>query len=58
MCMICAAVPVAAAVGARLNADQLSKSEEQRRPIAKITGIVIALLVATSIVFHTLIWRS
>lgn len=58
MCMICAAIPTTAAVGARLNADQLNKPEEQRRPIVKITGIVIALLVATSIVYHTLIWRS
>ena len=58
MCMICAAIPATAAVGARLNADQLNKPEEQRRPIAKITGIVITLLIATSIIYHTLIWRS
>jgi len=58
MCMICAAIPATAAVGARLNADQLNKPEEQRRPIAKVTGIVITLLIATSIIYHTLIWRS
>ena len=58
MCMICAAIPATAAVGARLNADQLNKPEERRRPIAKITGIVVALLVTTSIIYHTLIWRS
>ena len=58
MCMFCAAVPVTAAVGARLNAGQLNKSEEQHRPIAKITGIVITLLIVTSIIYHTLIWRS
>ena len=58
MCMICAAIPATAAVGARLNADQLNKPEGQRRPIAKITGIVITLLIATSIIYHTLIWRS
>ena len=57
MCMICAAIPATAAVGARLNANQLNKPEEQRKPIAKITGIVVALLVATSIIYHTLIWR-
>jgi hypothetical protein len=56
--MICAAIPVTAAVGARLNAEQLSKPAEQRRPIARITGIVVALLIATSIIYHTLIWRS
>ena len=58
MCMICAAIPATAAVGAKLNADQLSKPEEQRRPIAKITGAAIALLVAASIIYHTLIWNS
>jgi hypothetical protein len=58
MCVFCAAIPASAAVGAKLNADQLHKPEEQRKPIAKITGIVIALLVASSVVYHTLIWRS
>jgi hypothetical protein len=58
MCMICAAIPATAAVGAKLNADQLSKPEEERKPIGKITGVVIALLVATSVVYHTLIWRN
>lgn len=58
MCMICAAIPATAAVGAKLNADQLQKPEEQRKPIGKITGIVIALLVASSVVYHTLIWRN
>jgi hypothetical protein len=56
--MICAAIPATAALGAKLNADQLSKPEEVRKPIAKLTGIVIALLVTTSIVYHTLIWRN
>jgi hypothetical protein len=58
MCVICASIPAAAAVGAKLNADQLSKPEEKRRPISKITGIVIGLLVLTSIVYHTLRWQS
>ena len=58
MCMICAAIPAATAVGAKLNADQLHKPEEERKPVSKITGIVITLLVASSIVYHTLIWRS
>jgi len=56
--MFCAAVPVTAAVGAKLNAEQLHKPEEQRKPVSKITGIAIALLVASSIVYHTLTWRS
>jgi len=58
MCVICAAIPATAAVGAKLNADQLHKPEEQRKPVSKITGIVIALLVAASVVYHTLIWRN
>lgn len=58
MCMICAAIPATAAVGAKLNAAQLDKPLERRKPIAKITGIVIALLLAASIVYHTVIWRG
>lgn len=56
MCVICAAIPATAAVGAKLNADQLHKPEEQRKPIAKITGIIMALLIAASAVYHTLAW--
>jgi hypothetical protein len=58
MCIICAAIPATAAVGAKLNADQLHKPEEERKPVSKITGIVIAILVASSVAYHTLIWRS
>jgi hypothetical protein len=58
MCMICAAIPATAAVGAKLNADQLQKPQEQRKPVSKITGIAIALLVVASAVYHTIIWRS
>ena len=56
--MICAAIPATAAVGAKLNADQLHKSQKERKPVAKMTGIVIALLVAGSITYHTLTWQS
>ena len=58
MCMICASIPAAAAVGAKLNADQLRKPEDKRVPIPKITGFVIALLVTASVVYHTLRWQS
>lgn len=58
MCVICAAIPATAAVGAKLNADQLHKPEEQRKPIVKITGVVVALLLASSIIYHTFIWRN
>jgi hypothetical protein len=56
--MICAAIPATAAVGAKLNADQLSKAVEERKPISRLTGIAIALLVICSIIYHTFIWRS
>ena len=56
--MICAAIPATVAVGAKLNADQLRKPVEERRPVSKMTGIVIALLVAGSITYHTLTWQS
>jgi hypothetical protein len=56
--MICAAIPATAAVGAKLNADQLRKPAKERKPVSKITGIVIALLFASSVIYHTLILRS
>jgi len=58
MCIICAAIPATVAIGAKLNADQLHKPEEERKPISKITGIVIAILATASVIYHTLIWRS
>lgn len=58
MCIICAAIPATAAVGAKLNADQLHKAEEERKPIGKITGIAVMFLVVASVVYHTLIWRN
>jgi len=56
--MFCAAIPATAAVGAKLNADQLKQSPENRKPISKITGIVTAMLAVASITYHTSIWRS
>lgn len=58
MCAFCAAIPATAAVGAKLNADQLHKPEDQRKPISKITSIFIGLLVIASITYHTLTWQS
>lgn len=55
MCMICAAIPATAAVGARLNAKQLEKPIETRKPIAKITAGMIALLLAASFIYHTIL---
>jgi hypothetical protein len=58
MCVICASIPAVAAVGAKLNASQLAKPEEERRPISKMIGIAIALLVAASVTYHTLRWQG
>ncbi|MEO5888367.1 MAG: hypothetical protein ABIQ77_11970 [Anaerolineales bacterium] len=58
MCVFCAAIPATAAVGAKLNADQLGKPVEERKPVSKITGVVIGLLVLTSFIYHTLRWQS
>ncbi len=58
MCMICASIPAAAAVGAKLNSNQLGLSAEKRRPIGKITGLFIGLLVLASVVYHTLRWQG
>lgn len=58
MCMICAAIPAAAAVGAKLNADQLHKEESRRLPVPKITAFVIGFLMLASAVYHALRWES
>ena len=58
MCMICAAIPATAALGAKLSADQLHKPENTRKPISKMTGIVIALLLTGSVTYHTLTWQN
>ena len=58
MCMFCAAIPATLAVCAKLNADQLSKPERQRKPISKIMGIVVALLAIGSVIYHTLRWQN
>lgn len=58
MCIICAAIPATAAVGAKLNADQLHKEEAQRLPIPKITGLVIGFLMIASTIYHLLRWQS
>lgn len=57
MCILCASIPAAAAVGAKLNADQLHKPREERKPISKITGIVMAFLFAASLIYHSLRWN-
>jgi hypothetical protein len=55
--MFCAAIPVTAAVGAQLNAEQLHEPQESRKPVSKITGVVIVLLLTAHVIYHTLIWQ-
>lgn len=56
MCMFCAAIPAAGAIGAKLNADQKKKLQsgeiKTEKPLAPITGGVIVLLVIGSVVYH------
>ena len=58
MCVFCAAIPVTAAVGAKLNADQLRKEEVHRRPIPKVTALLIGFLIIASAIYHTLRWQG
>ena len=58
MCIICASIPAVAAVGAKLNADQIRQPEEKRKPISRMTAIVIGMLVTASVIYHTLRWPT
>lgn len=57
MCVFCASIPMAAAVGAKLEADQKRANSvtelKSEKPITKITAGVIVLLLAGSVVYHT-----
>jgi hypothetical protein len=55
--MFCAAIPAAAAVGAKINADQNRKPGAQPLPVGKITGFTILLLMVCSAVYHSLAYR-
>ncbi len=61
MCMFCASIPAAVAVGAKLNADQktaLAQGKvEKPRPIAAMTTGVVVLLVIGSAAYHTLSYQ-
>ena len=56
--MICAAIPATAAIGAKLNADQIHKEELHRLPVPKVTAIVIGFLMVASVMYHTLRWEN
>lgn len=58
MCIICASLPLVAAGGAKLNAGQLDTPREERKPIGRITGIFMSLLLIASIVYHSLRWQD
>ena len=57
MCIFCAAIPAVAAAGARMNAGQNRKPEVSKLPVGRITGLVILLLLAGSVTYHTLTFR-
>ena len=63
MCMFCAAIPVATAVGAVLNGKQIEAGKQaeytcvekpKAKPIAKITVGTVVFLLIGSITYHTL----
>lgn len=58
MCVICAAIPATAAIGAKLNADQIHKEGSRRLPVSKITAGVIGFLVIASAMYHILRWEN
>jgi hypothetical protein len=58
MCVICAAIPATAAIGAKLNANQIHKEESRRLPVPKMTAIVIGLLMVASAIYHTVRWEN
>ena len=73
MCMLCAAIPATAALGAKLNADQIHRLRQdidslnpaaqrnevrtRRLPVPKLTALAVALLLIGSITYHTLTYR-
>jgi hypothetical protein len=57
MCIFCAAIPAVAAAGAKINADQNRKKGASKLPVGKITSLVILVLLAGSVTYHTLTFR-
>jgi hypothetical protein len=61
MCMFCAAIPVTAAVGAKLNAKQqaeireaqASGEEAKTKPVKMLSAGLILLLAAGSVFYHS-----
>ena len=58
MCMFCAAIPLAAATGAKLNAHQRRRPPGRQLPMAAVTGALILVLAIGSAIYHTLAWHS
>jgi hypothetical protein len=61
--MFCVAIPAAAAVGAKMNNEQVQRRRQvqdagghgaKERPVLKITAGAVVLLLAGSITYHTL----
>ena len=63
MCIFCAAIPITAAIGARVQTQQRHQTEEakatgqpaKQRTLSagQITGIVVAGLAVGSVIYHT-----
>jgi hypothetical protein len=66
MCMFCAAIPAATAMGAALNnkqnkakkqAETAGVQKPQTRPVLGITAGTVVLLLLGSVIYHTLTFR-
>jgi hypothetical protein len=58
MCIICAAIPATAVIGARLNADQIHREESRRLLVSKITAGVTRPFVIALAIYHTSPWEN
>jgi hypothetical protein len=67
MCIFCASIPAAAAIGSAANAKQIEAKKQaeaaglelpKAKPIPRITAGVIGLLLIGSITYHSLAFRS
>ena len=61
MCMFCAAIPVAGAVGAKMNSTQRQKiaagEVKSEKPVVAITAGVIVVLAVGSVIYHTYLYQ-
>jgi len=64
MCLFCAAIPLTAAIGVKMNAEQKTARQDSDKeniqprhdkPIAKVTIVAVILLTVCSFVYHAVL---